>query len=190
MKKMIKWFDAVFSFSEERHSYKDPIIKLLIFPLIGLLLFYRPKIGIAFLDAVITIFCLVILYFSIIYCLYLPVAEIFAVSANRRKNAQKENTYKPMSFGQVAQMCLDNDIIDFAVIIRNSICHVGSSSDLNPGESIFFDKRYYINSIEFLSFDLFTKELFELSENGDLFVVSIDDVKQGAKSTSKRGNLL
>lgn len=177
---MKKWLDEFFSLSEDLRSNTKPIIKLLLFPLIILALFFRPKSGIMILDGLVTVATIVILYYTFIYCLYIPISELFIVASNRKKlnNKGTKKPFRPFLLDQVAKMCFGNDIIDFEILSNGAPIHVGSSSELNPGESVFFDKQYYIDSTYYRSFELFTAALSEIAVNGTLNVVSIDDVLQ------------
>lgn len=177
---MKTWLDEFFSFSEDLYTCSKPLIKLSLFPLIILAIFFRPKTGITIIDGLISVVAIVILYFTFIYFLYIPIGELFIVAANRKKlkNKGTKKSFRPFLLNQVTKMCFDNDIIDFEILSNSAPIHIGSSSNLNPGESVFFDKQYYIDSTFYRSFELFSATLSKIAVNGNLNVVSIDDVLQ------------
>ncbi len=60
------WLKQFFSLSETTTSYKRPIIKLLLFPIIFLLIFFRPKFGITLIDGAVTVASIICLYFAVV----------------------------------------------------------------------------------------------------------------------------
>ncbi len=175
---MRKWLKSFFGFSDELTVYTKPVIKLLVFLALVPAIIFRPKSGNGILDGIVTAIVVPTGCLAILYCLYIPVAELFVVAANRRKkkNRRKDVPSRFFPLSQVVQLCSANDIIDLEILKRGSLIHIGSSSDLNPGESDFFDKRYYIGETEYLSIDPFGEELEKLALDGKIAVVSIDDV--------------
>ena len=180
------WLKQFFSLSETTTSYKRPIIKLLLFPIIFLLIFFRPKFGITLIDGAVTVASIICFYFAVVYCLYIPFAEVLSVMNNRKNSRSRgTKTYKSIPVDQITSLVLSNDIIDIEIKTGNNIIHIGSSSDLLPGGSTFFDKRYYIGSSEYLDEVSFERRLKNLTADGKVNVVAIDDVEQGKSNTPK-----
>ena len=172
---MKKLLTGIFAYSNSMQSYKKPIFKLILFPIVTTLLFFRPKSGVAILDGVVSIVAIVVEFFTILYCLYIPVTELFSVAANRKK-IKKTIPYKLLSVDQIGKLCLNNDIIDFEISLNGEPIHIGSSSESKPYEIVFTNKRFYIDSIEYLDYSVFIEEIKRISEDGYLKVSLIDDV--------------
>ena len=78
---------------------------------------------------------------------------------------------------RVINLVKENDIIEFEIKSTGGIIKVGSSSDCKVGDSVFFDKRFYIEENEYLTSEEFETEILRHTVDGKLYVISIDGVK-------------
>ena len=70
-----------------------------------------------------------------------------------------------------------NDIIAIKIKANEEIMEIGSSSNCKAGSNKFFDKKFYIENIEFDNLETFIEKIKIYIQNGYLNVISIDGIK-------------
>lgn len=119
----------------------------------------------------------VIVGYVCIMCVYISLAEILVVYEKRLENQKSKNKEcKWFPVDKVVSLASQNDIIEIQIVSGSSCIKVGSSSNLKPGDSVFFDKRYYIGNQEFEKSDQFHEELLKYSDDEEIPVITIDGV--------------
>lgn len=113
-------------------------------------------------------------------------AQCFVIAWSELGHVQDNKEKKNASFQKYSKIAIDiqldrifsmlekEDIMCFDILYNEKIVYMGASSDSIP--SNFFDKRYYINNIEFEDFEEFKTKLAEYSVNNCIKVARIDDV--------------
>lgn len=176
-----------------RNDFKKPlfpVIKISISIIICLLIINRGKLydflniqleGILkFFETIIFLVIGVIL----IWIIYMEAVEIYYIYENSVEIKEKEK-------GELLQgelylleeivLLLDkNDIIEIKIKAGKQVINIGSSSDSKAGSNKFFDKRFYIENIEYGNLETFRKHITPYVREQYLEVVSIDGIKQSA----------
>ena len=177
MKKM-----HLFSIDESMDSYIYPIVKIVLCIAIILLLIFRNhfiQINQSLWEIIVGVFC-VALGIACILCIEISFAQLFVVHDNRLKKQEltSKQTEKVRRFPieKIISLSRDNDIIEFKIVSKGTCLNIGASSDNKPGDSVFFDKSYYIGNREYDNLESFMEELTKYSIGGQISVVSIDGV--------------
>ena len=175
----------VFNVDESLKSYTYPIIKIVI--CLALIVLFINRGHIIHIDnrvinVIVGVLCTVI-GIVCIYCIYISAFELSQIHENRKKDnimySSSLTIGKEYAVDQIVAMAKDNDIIDIQIASNDKVIGIGSSSDCKNYNSKFFDKRYYINEKEFESIDEFKSSLLQYSNNGRIFVISIDGIRTG-----------
>ena len=150
-----------FKVNEENNRYIMPIVKIVICVLIICLCVNRDIIQNEYLD-----FCFKIMaVFGVVLCtlsIYLSIAEIFIAYDNRKKDKLEKIKINNIDYTcfkteKLINILLDNDIIEFVIIVENKLIKIGSSSDCDVSNYIFFDKAYYIDEQEYEDIEIFRR---------------------------------
>lgn len=112
-----------------------------------------------------------------ILVLYISVGEIFHTYSNRQQHVSNIDNAVQVSVEDVVKIVKRDDIVELEVLTGKGIFKIGSSSENAYCESAFWGKKYYIGSHDFDSTEDFENELFSLSENGLLNVLTIDGLR-------------
>ncbi len=168
-----------FHVDENLKSCAYPIIKIVI--CLGLIVLFIFRGYIIFIDNKIINVIVGVLFTGIgvacIYYIYISAFELSQIHENR-KNIKMNNSSlsggKEYAVEHIVAMANDNDIIEIHIASNDKIINIGSSSDCKNYNSKFFNKRYYINEMEFESIDEFETSLLPYSNNGQITVISID----------------
>ena len=172
----------LFRVDDAMSTYTYPLMKIVIcIAIIPLLIFRDHFIHIEQLigEIIFGVVC-VELGIACILCIEISFAQLLVVHDNRSKN--KKLTSKQIEEGEwipiekIVTLSRDNDIIEIKVVSKGVCINIGASSDNRPGDSIFFDKLYYIGNQEYDSLEVFMEELKKYSIDGQIPVVSIDGV--------------
>ncbi len=172
----------LFCLDESMNSYIYPFVKIVLCIGIILLLIFRDhfiQIDQLLWEIIVGVLC-VILCFACILCVEISLAELLVVHDNKHKMHKQmiENDEECVSFSveRVVSLTGQNDIIDFEIVSKGTRLNIGASSDNKPGDSVFFDKLYYIGNQEYDNLEIFMEELKKYSIDGQIPVVSIDGV--------------
>ena len=103
--------------------------------------------------------------------------KLFEAFSNRKAKKEKPVSVVPLDLERIVQLSKENDIMEFEIIANQDVIKIGSSSDCKYSSSVFFDKRYYIGKIEFLTAEEFEKELLPYTADGKINVITIDGIK-------------
>ena len=114
-----------------------------------------------------------------ILCTYISIGELFYVWKNKKVKQDRVEfiTTTPFDLERVINLVKENDIIEFEIKSTGGIIKVGSSSDCKVGDSVFFDKRFYIEKNEYLTAEEFEANLLQYCADGKINVIAIDGVK-------------
>lgn len=160
-------------------TYSYPLIKIIVCLAIILICIFRNRfIGNLnrFMSIVIAAICFLVGLASIL-CIYNAVAELFYVSENR-KNSRVQNIdcrrIKQFTIDEIETILLNDDIVEFEVIYNCARYKIGASSDCKYSSSIFTDKAYYINDVEYATIEKIKKALIDLFPKGTIPVLTID----------------
>lgn len=192
--KFTKLFITLFRVDDTLESYKPSVIKMIISAvLIPITLLIRLNVYIeneilekfaASFSALFIVLCA--------QCFIMAWSELGHVHDNKEKRNASFQEYNKIaidiSLKKLLSMIKKEDIICFDILFNEKIIHVGASSDSTPSK--FFDKRYYINDVEFEDFEEFKIKLSEYLVNNCIKVASIDDVpvKKYLKGTQWDGS--
>ena len=162
-------------------NYAYPFTKIVVSILIILFSIFRESLFVISskpLNFFVTLFCFVVGLASIL-CIYISMAELFYVWENKKAKQKKVEfiTTTPFDLGRVINLVKENDIIELEIKSTGRIIKVGSSSDCKVGDSVFFDKRFYIEKNEFLTAEEFEASLSQYGTDGKINVIAIDGVK-------------
>ena len=162
-------------------NYTYPLTKIAVSILIILFSVFRKSLSVISskpLNFFVTLFCFVAGLASIL-CIYISIPELFYVWKNRKVKQDRVEfiTTTPFDLERVINLVKENDIIEFEIKSTGGSIKVGSSSDCKVGDSLFFDKRFYIEKNEFLTAEEFEANLLQYGTDGKLNVIAIDGVK-------------
>ena len=162
-------------------NYTYPLTKTVVSILIILFSIFRKSLFVISskpLNFFVTLFCFVATLASIL-CIYISIPELFYVWKNKKAKQERVEfiTTTPFDLERVINLVKENDIIEFEIKSTGGIIKVGSSSDCKVGDSVFFDKRFYIEENEYLTSEEFESSLLQHSTDGKINVIAIDGVK-------------
>lgn len=173
----------LFEMQTNLSSYAYPISKIIVCLLVMIVCMFRNRIlcfqsrwingTLTFLAGILTIVC--------VLCIYISVGELFYVHFN--KNNQDSIVDRPqdsalMSIDKVIVLVCENDIIELEIWVNGRIINIGASADCKPSGIEFFDKRYFIDKHEYDDVVQFEKELVCNVGGNQIYVVSIDGIRQ------------
>lgn len=172
----------LFELKTDLTSYKYPIVKIgICISIIVLLIVGGRPLGTQYLwMKILTKIISFILCCGSILCIYISVGELFYTHKNRKaKTAANISpaSLKRFNIREMVQLIRQNDIIEIAVFVNEKTIKIGASSDCKFSDSVFFDKRYYINDTEYDTFDAFQTAFFNCMQSDEISVLSIDGVK-------------
>lgn len=169
-------------------SYTYPIVKIIICVTIIILSITRDHfihISSEWQTPSTILFCAIILVSLL--CLEISIGEVFQTFSNRKKvNVQAIET-KDFSVDEIMDMVSANDIIEIEICNDSNILKIGASSDSKYSSSVFFDKQYYINDLNYDTIELFQTELIALFPKGKIPVFSIDGISTKDESLTGYG---
>ncbi len=102
--------------------------------------------------------------------------EIGNITSPRMRKKKNNLIPTTISVNAVISLLADNDIIEFEVAKEETSIFLGSSSDCEPGSSVFFDKLYYIETKAYTDLDNMIEALNDLFPDGEIPVLLIDGV--------------
>lgn len=125
-----------------------------------------------------------------IFCVYISIAEMLLLNERRTEteNDTKFSTAEGEKYATEAilTLLLSNDILDITIRNHKTTMHLGSSSETKPGNSVFFNKRFYIGHTEYISEDQIREALISLSQGEPLCVIAIDGIPQSKEKRALR----
>ena len=160
-------------------NYTYPLTKIAVSILIILFSIFRKSLFVISskpLNFLVTLICFVATLASIL-CVYIAIPELFYVWKNKKAKRKGFYNTTPFDFERVINIVKENDIIEFEIKSTGGIIKVGSSSDCKSGDSVFFDKRFYIEQNEYLTAEEFETNLLQYGTDGKINVIAIDGVK-------------
>ena len=162
-------------------NYTYPLTKIVVSILIILFSIFRKSLFVISSKTLIffvTLFCFVATSASIL-CIYISIPELFYVWKNKKAKQERVEfiTTTPFDLERVINLVKENDIMEFEIKSTGGIIKVGSSSDCKVGDSVFFDKRFYIEKNEYLTAEEFEANLLQYCADGKINVIAIDGVK-------------
>lgn len=162
-------------------NYAYPLTKIIVSILIMLFSIFRKSLFVISskpLNFFVTLICFVATLASIM-CVYIAIPELFYVWKNKKAKQEEGDfiTTTPFGLERVINLVKENDIIEFEIKSTSGIIKVGSSSDCKLGDSVFFDKRFYIEQNEYLTAEEFETNLLQYGIDGIINVIAIDGVK-------------
>ena len=166
------------SFHKETTSFRLPIIKLVLFSVCFILLLFRPTLQVPIGKAFVSIVSVALFSFSVVFLLYIPIAEINEIISSQKRDTMSSERIK---LSIILSLIHENDILEIEIVHKNKYHIVGSSSSIDNGSSIFYDKRFFIDKIEYTSWDDFRSHLMCFVNDGFLLVRSIDGVSPPCK---------
>lgn len=172
----------LFSCDENITTYKIPVIKIVLCSLLIVLLISRNyfiHINNTLWKTIIDIVCFQAGILSIL-CIYLSVGEMLLL--NERKKEDKINIEnakmhsKIYSVDCILSLLEENDIIELSILSNDQTVKLGASSDCRPGNTLFFDKNYYIGNKNNISIEELRETILHYSTDSKVCVIAIDGV--------------
>lgn len=114
-----------------------------------------------------------------VLCIYISAAEMIYVNENRKRSASATQTsarHVEMTIEEIVSLIQSEDIIEIKVSANNKQFFLGARSDNKPGDSVFFDKQYYICEENFKTIESFAKAIKKHSNKGKIKVCEIDGI--------------
>ena len=94
------------------------------------------------------------------------------------KRKKDEVMTEEIALSALMKLMSENDILEIELLVDGKLLKIGVSSDHDHRKKTdFFDKRYYIEDIEYSSADLFSHAFSQLSNRTMQTVVRIDGVE-------------
>ena len=174
----------LFKVNTDLKSYAFPVVKIvcnLILIACILLLSFNIDIPIGVVNFIFR-FVLVALILCFILSIYLSFGEIICVYENRQKDFLRkciptESECERKSIEYIKTLTEQNDIVEILIKLDNEIIKVGTSSNSKQSSAKLYDKRYYIEQIEYTEKRTFYEELSALLKNEEVFIYSVDGVR-------------
>lgn len=173
---------SIFRCSKNVKNYSFPILKIAMCCLLIVLMIgggSALKVSSLLGKIAIGILCITILALSVL-CIYIAFAEMLLLYERKEK---KKNYFekaiiqsKNLPAHCVFSLLEDNDIIEVLIASDNCIFTVMASSDIRPGSSVFFDKRYHIGDRAYTEFVDFKEAITPYAIGGEFCVIEIDGV--------------
>lgn len=178
--KLKNFFFSLFRVNDTLESYKYPVIKMIFSAsLVSIMLYIvlNTNIENRILRNIVSSFSSILLVLCV-QCFIIAWSELGYIQESKEKKNASFQEYNKIAINiqleKIFSMVKKEDIICFDILFNKKIVYIGASSDST--NSKFFDKRYYINDIEFEDFEEFKTKLAEYSVNGCIKVARIDDV--------------
>lgn len=170
----------IFKVQTDSCSYKYPISKILVSLILILVCINRNKListskRYAF---IIALLCLVVVLASAM-CIYISIGELGHTYANR-KNAKGLSgvlELKYASVDQISDILEDNSIIEIEILKDNAIVKVGSSAECKFSSAEFYNKRFYLNDVEFITIEEFQSAFVQFMQDEEVCIFSVDGNK-------------
>lgn len=144
------------------------------------------SINISWMDMVIRIAGAQIVILGVL-CIYSSIGDMILLKERRETvkiNIETEKKFsKNRSVKYIQSLLETNDIIEISILSNNCIVKLGASSECNPGNSLFFNKSYYIDDRSFDSMEDLEKVLNSFSIKGEICVLKIDGVYLDSNET-------
>lgn len=170
----------LFELQTNLYSYKYPLIKIIVCIIIIAISILRNnivEISVKWLSIAVSFVCFIMVISSIL-CIYISVGELFHTYYNRNVKEEYINNanLRKMTINEIETLLKNNDIIKIDIVCNNKIYTVGASSDCKISSSVFTDKSYYINDIEFLKLESVLEALLNMFSTENVPVLKIDDI--------------
>ena len=168
----------LFEIRTELTSYTYSVVKIVICLSVILFCIFRNllfRLSNSWANFAVTLLCFVITIASSL-CLYISIGELFHTYENRKNKKYQPSNVKQLTVDAITKIVSENDIVEIEVCTDNKILKIGASSDCKYSNSIFFDKLFYISSIEYKTIEQFTDALIELFPERIIVVSKIDDL--------------
>ena len=171
----------LFELQKDLTNYTYPLTKIAVSIVIILFSIFRKSLFVISskpLNILVTLICFVATLASIL-CVYIAIPELLYVWKNKKAKRKGFGfvTTIPIDLERVINLAKENDIIEFEIKSIDGIIKVGSSSDCKLRDSVFFDKRFYIEQNEYLTAEEFETNLLQYGTDGKINVIAIDGVK-------------
>lgn len=163
-------------------SYTYPIVKIIIsIFIIILLIFGKTPFNLQYSwIKILTKIISFILCCSSIMCIYISVGELFYTYSNRKMITAVEDinpsNLKCFNISEIIVLIDKNDIIEIIIYANQKTMKIGASSDCKYSDSVFFDKKYYIDDAEYDTLDEFKCALLSRLPNDKIWVLFIDGI--------------
>lgn len=176
-------YNIVLDVDDDSREYSYSIKKILVSLILiitSLFMSIKIKTVYKFINILLIVFSLTVIILSIM-CIGSSSLTILSVFENLRNDSetmilQKAKNAKMYSYNQIISLIKNNDIISIKIMFLNKLVEIGASSDYKKTTSVFYDKRYYIENVEFYSFDEFCESVKKYFDNGKVKVLLIDDL--------------
>ena len=167
----------IYTLQTHLKSYKYPLTKIVVCMVLIFFSIYRDSFVFTktkLLDVIVTIIAVIVVIASIL-CLYIAIGELFYVYVNKKTTSKKIlRSPRLFSIQEVCKLTIENDIVEIIALKDNNIIKLGSSSKCKHTDWNFYDKKFYINDIEYDYYDIFECALNELFLDKIVPVIEID----------------
>ena len=168
----------LFKFNENLISFTYPIVKIVVCLFIIVLCFVI-RLSIQYSNKWIefssTLLCVIVTVTSIL-SLYVSICELFQTSWNRKDIKRIHSDINYLTIEEVTKILTVNDIVEIEVRTNNHAIKIGASSECEYSSSVFRDKLFYIESLEYDTIESFATELIKLFPEGSIPVSKIDNL--------------
>ena len=166
----------IFEVQTDLHSYKYPVVKLIICLVIIVVQIWNP-LGVHYSYLPLCILAAAFRFtlgMTSIRCMYISIVEMCEIFWNRRKNKYGPSESKPFSIDTVLRIVKENDIIELEVYDQKRTITIGTSAMSTYTSKTFWDKRFYIEDQEYEKIEDFSQALLQLFPDGVVPVFTID----------------
>ena len=158
-------------------SYKSPVIRILVSILVLVLVFYREDLLPSQSELIINVgtgVCAVLICWKILV-IYISLMEVYYVFKKKHPSKTKKvKMTRDIHIEKIKTLLRENDIIELEILCNGKRITVGASSDCHHNSKVYFDKKYYIGSVQFGSLEDFMTELTSEYCDQTCVVISID----------------
>ena len=163
-------------------SYLIPVLKIALSILLIALVICRNHfihINNSIWNTIISVVCFLIVILLVL-SIYLSVGEMILINECRAESTLDANiaiSYgKSYSIDYVLDLLESNDIIEILIISNKQVIKLGATSDSHPGNSMFFDKCYYIDNQNDITIENLKNRIIDYSINNKICVIAIDGI--------------
>lgn len=134
------------------------------------------------LSIIITLLSVILIVLCVMR-IYISVAEIVTLAEKKSDMMRLQRVYGAedgimYSVKEIIALLEDNDIIEITLLCNESCLRIGTNSDSANGVSQLFDKRYYVDSIEYNDISYVIAILEEVATPDDkIYVIEIDGIR-------------